>query len=576
MPGSARVIRDAARSAADIAAELRREFETSLQARLGTQSQPDPVLATLFHALAAQVAKVYDDAETTFPLAVLDDLIEALRLPGRLAAPAQTVARFTGIDRREVLPPETQLVGFSPTGEHISFLPDAGIELAPTELVLAAAYENGRLQLLPGSTVPHGGAPLPPVATAVALGPAPAIYLALRCDAGHLRGLGVHIECARPDGPVATALQRSPWQLLDGDGRLTEQAVLRPRVGRGGVQRLEWLQSDAEAAAVGSDPVSSLGYPAGMYGGSCWILPDVPAERQFTCAVPAVLAAAVQRVYPADHNDALRSHWTWLRIPLPAGTAGVANAVQRVAVNCVTASNIEIWNEHIGFARSGSVVSLMPEGRSDRHFMGVLAVTGEAGGRYSEVAELDAAGETGRYRARAGRLELQPARGPTGRFDAYAMVRLLYCDGVRGNGLGVGDVRRIATPLVNLTAQVTNVTVSRGGADADGYSDARTRFAEALRTRERIITPADVEIAARAWDARIRTVSVEPDLQLTTAGPQPVQRVLVVVDAADFADPAAEMPRLREALQQYLQARVPLGAWPVVVVSGGTPTLSVI
>lgn len=116
MKSGSSVLGAAARDAAEIAAELRREFDIALQQRYGTQAQPDPVLATLFHAFATQIGRLYQEAEHVFPLGVLDDLLAGLGMPPRLAEPAQTVVAFTGITRRERLPLDTGLLGVSRSG----------------------------------------------------------------------------------------------------------------------------------------------------------------------------------------------------------------------------------------------------------------------------------------------------------------------------------------------------------------------------------------------------------------------------------------------------------------------------
>ena len=53
------VLGSSARSAADLAAEMRREFESAIATRFGTQPQPDPVLGALFQAFAVQLERIY-------------------------------------------------------------------------------------------------------------------------------------------------------------------------------------------------------------------------------------------------------------------------------------------------------------------------------------------------------------------------------------------------------------------------------------------------------------------------------------------------------------------------------------
>ena len=87
---SATILGPSLRSASEIGSELRREFDRALYAHYGTHSRPDPVLATLFHTLSVQIARVYDEAEHVLPAAVLDDLVGVLGMPPRLGRRARS------------------------------------------------------------------------------------------------------------------------------------------------------------------------------------------------------------------------------------------------------------------------------------------------------------------------------------------------------------------------------------------------------------------------------------------------------------------------------------------------------
>lgn len=549
------------RTADDIAAELRREFERALHQRYGTEPQPDPVLATLFHTFAVQVSRIYDQAETVFPEAVIDDLISGLGMAPRLAAPAQTVVTFNHLDQRERISPETDLIAYRSTGEQIHFAPDESIELALTDLVFAAVYEDRRLRTIAGARVPGSDAPTPPAAAPLDLGRAgPALFLAFRTDPSHLSGLGVFIDTQPRDGDVSLALGRSVWQLLTDDGRVAERAVLRPRPGRGGVRRLQWPEDGIERDADGSTDVQrALQLGEGPYGRQVWVFPAIPPDRRCTCPVPRVIAAAAATLVPEGHEHALDKPLAWVQVPLPAGTRGIANAIQRIAVNCVTASNVEVFNERIVFDRTGTVVSMRPEGKAGRHVMGVVSVTGESGTVYAPETDAEATPGAGQYRYRAGRLELWPYRKPTGRFDAFAMVRLLYCDGESGNGIELGGLRRISSTLANVTASAANLTATAGGSAPPAYPDARLRFAELLRTRERIVTVADIEVVALAFEPRIQRVEVASATELTGQGLRLAEVVTVHVRPSDFADPEADLSRLEDQLARHLQERAVIG-----------------
>ncbi|MBB4637819.1 hypothetical protein [Longimicrobium terrae] len=547
----------AARTASDIAGELRREFGTAMADRFGTQPQQDPVLATLFHALAVQIAQVYAEAEYAFPAAVFDDLVSGLGMPPRVAQPAQVVAGFSDIQQREPLTAETTLIGYNRTGEAIPFTPDVAIQLAPTELAFAGVYEGGRLHVLPGATLPGEGAPIPPGHVPVpGFGAAaPTVFLAFRTDAAHLSGLGLFIELFPPDGPVAEALRRSPWQLLGEAGTVSEESILRVSRGRGGVQRLGWFHGQASSGPQpGAFPLAE-----GAFGPQVWVFPEIPADRRHRCAIPAALAESVRMLLPEEHREALDAPLAWVQIPMPAGVSGVSNAIQRVAVNCVTASNVEVFSEQVVFGRMGTVVRFEPEGSRERYVLGVRSVIGESGTHYVAESDVDSALPHARYRFRDARFEIRPARTENGRFDAYAVVRLLVSDGDRANGLQAGDLRRIDASLANVTAQVSNLTLSRGGGAPPEYGAAKVRFAELLRTRERVVTVADIDIACRVFEPRIQDVRVESGTEVRDGVPQRVETVAVLVSRADFADPGAELPRMRELLEADLQSRAVLG-----------------
>lgn len=563
-------LRPPERTAGDIARELREQFTRRLYEITGAQAQPDPVLGALFHSLAVQIDRVYQEADQVFFAAALDDLIRGLGMPARLARPAQSVVQFTQIQGREAVSPEVELIGYQVSGEQIVFAPDATVDIAPIELVFAAIAEGGRLTTLPGARLPWANVPLLPgtsTPTDVAAN-APVIFLAFDTDPGHLSRIGIFVETTGPAAGIATTLARSPWQLLDAGGRVTERGVMRSTLTRGGMRRLRFFTDSAGTADAGAEVSLVLPLVGGVYGGSLWVMPDLPPDRRWKSHPPPAIAQAVPKLMPPGQERALDRQLAWLQIPLPAGTRGAGGQIARFAVNCVTASNIEVWSEQIDFDRMGSVVSHRPLGSTDRHVMGVLSVVGETGAPYLEVSDLEAPAGSGRFRYRGNaRFEFVPARQASGRFDSYAMLRLLYCDGDAGNGIGVGEVKQIRTELAkNPILRVANLTPSKGGAAPPAYSDARDRFAELLRTRERVVTAADIEIAARATEPRIGRVDVESASEITDAGLGLVTRVTAVVSPDEFADPEAELERLRTELETYLGERCMIGQRIIVAI----------
>jgi hypothetical protein len=572
----ARSLRPPNRTAADIARQLRDEFFREMHAVTGAEPRPDPVLAAVFHALAHQIDRVYREADQEFFLAALDDLIRGLGMPARLAKPAQAVVQFSQIQKREAVSPETELIGYRPNGEQIVFAPDLSVDITPTELVFAAVFEAGQLQTVPGARLPPANQPILP-GNRVALelsGAAPMVVLAFETDPAHLSRLGLFLDIPAAQGAVAAALARSPWQLLNEQGMVSEPGVLRATRTRGGAWQLRFFREPAGAAAApprGAAAVLQL--TGGVYGSRLWVFPEIPPDRRYRCRVPPALAAAVPRLLPPGQERALDRPLAWVQVPLPAGLRGVVNAIGRVAVGCVTASNVEVWSEQVDFDRMGSVVIHRPYGSDRRHMMGVLSVHGETGDAYVEVADLEAPATSGRYRyGGGGRFEFSPARQPGGRFDSYAMLRLLYCDGEEGNGIAPGEIKQIRSDLPNNpTARVASLTPSKGGASPPAYADARGRFAELLRTRERLVTAADIEVAVRSFEPNVRGVQVESASEITGAGLGLVTRVTASVSPGDFADPEAEFERLAVALERYLAERSMIGHRIAVTIAREAP-----
>ena len=566
------------RGAAEIAAELRRDFQRAYQAQFDRSPLQDPVLVTLMHALAVQVARVYQEAEDKFPWQVLDDLMNGLGMPRLMALPSQTVVTFSNLDRRERIGAELSLQGMTQAGEQMTFAPDVSIELAPTKLVFAGVAENRQLQVVPGAVM-DGGIPWPPnrVPCPAAGGP-PALLLAFECDNGHLSGLGLHLNTGPTTNRIAAALHRSPWMLLGDDGVARDAGTLRSSPARGGVNMLDWFDTrETKSGAVPNsalkgvsvatdetrveleDVETAVDVGAGPVGEQVWIFPPVPGEKRWRSLPPASFAAAIESLLPEGMSAYIDRPLAWVYVPLPAGTTNVASSIQGVTLNAVTASNIEVFVEQVTFDRVGSIVAMRPEGDERRHLMGVLSVVGESGSRYVQNADLEAPGTAGRWRARNNRIELRPARRASGRVDAYAVLRLLLCDGERANGIEPGSIARICDSLDNVTAQVVNITTSRGGASPPDYSAARQRFAELLRTRERVVTSADYDISARAFDPRINSVQVDPMSEIADGALRAVDNVTVRATRAEFADPDAESVRLRDGLERHLAKRAVLG-----------------
>jgi len=543
----------------EIAMALRSDFAAEFQRQFDRTATPDPVLATMFQALAVQIGRVYREADDVFPWQVLDDLMAGLAMPRPEATPAQTIVAFSNIDKRERISGQLRLQGKSPRGEPMFFIPDASIELSPTSLAFAAVAEDGRLRALPGATLP-GGVPLPPVSVpcSAASGHS-ALLLAFEGDRGHLSGLGLRVDTGVIGSAAAVALARSPWYVLNTEGIATEAGVMRGSRGPGGMHYLEFddiaAQHPAEPAAVFA--ASEVG--TGPYGEQVWLFPVIPAERQWRGAPPARFVSAIESILPDGHHAMLESELVWVYVPLPAGVSKIATMLNSVTPNAVTASNLELAEERVSFSLSGTAVALRPEGQGDRYLMRLVSVSGESGSAYVPDSDLEAGAGAGRVRVRGKLLELRPAQRTGSRYDGWAKVRMLLCDGPRANGIEPNEIRTILDRTGNVTLQVHNIASSRGGASPPDFSMARLRFAELLRTRERVVTVSDFEIAARAYDSRIESVMVDAIAETTGRALQPVDLVRAVVSRSKLSDPDADRLRIEQGLQRYLSQRGVIG-----------------
>jgi hypothetical protein len=416
------------------------------------------------------------------------------------------------------------------------------------------------LQTVPGATLPDG-VPLPTLTVSCeAASGSPALLLAFRCDWGNLSGLGLRVETAGGVGSATTeALARSPWYLLDADGTSRESGVLRSARGHGGINFLQFVNTDSTETGETSDAAGALAEVGrGPYGEQIWMFPVVPPGRRWSGAPPVRFEDAIHSMIPDGHRTVLERPLTWVYVPLPAGSRGYGAMIQGVTPNAVTASNLDVFEERVNFSATGTAVSLRPEGDGQRHVMRLLSVIGEAGTRYVPDTDLLASTGMGRVRMHGDIIELRPARRTGSRYDGWAKIRMLLCDGLRANGVAPGPMQLLER-LGNVGVSFQNLTPSRGGSAPPDFSIARLRFADLLRTRERVVTHADLDIAAKAYDSRIIRVDVRFIAEVVGGGLQPVDLVCVTVPERELADPAADRLRLQHGLERHLSARAVIG-----------------
>ncbi len=281
-------------SAIEIDKKLRDDFRRRLKDFGVSAETTDPVLAVLFRTFAQQLETLYNETDR-IRLALLDELIAGLGIERRMARPAQTMVRFLAASAEQAIEAGTELVGEAQTGERLTFTTDCPITASSARIALAATYQDGALQLMPGidlsPSFQSGRPSLDPVR--INLGPNPAVFLAIEnLPPSHLSSNSFFFELNPDAYRIQRALQTETWCLIGSDGDLASAGILRPRRGNAGTLTLGWLVS-ANSNGAGKNPDETAPevaiLPSGFYGPRLVALPNVPPERRFTCCMPRAL-----------------------------------------------------------------------------------------------------------------------------------------------------------------------------------------------------------------------------------------------------------------------------------------------
>jgi hypothetical protein len=549
-------------SASEIDTKLRDDFRRRLKDFGFPADVTDPILAILFRTFAQQLASLYEETDR-IRLVLLDELIANLGIEPRMARPAQTVVRFLIEQGSTILPAGTELVGEAQSGERLTYRTDATVAVSSARIATALAYQDGALQLLPGIEMPEAlQAARPSFEPArVNLGRNPAVFLAVEnLPPAHLGQLSLFVELGPDAHRLQEALDTEIWSLVGPDGDLIARGILRPQIANGGVKALDWLLRDdrREPAADPADDVARL--PSGFYGPRIFVFPPIPADRCFTCRVPRSMDGPLTKIFGREWQRLFSVERCWLRISLPRDVPSLRTSVTGMVLHAVTASNVECLNQTITFERQGTSIPVARDaGGAAHHLVAPLSVLGEQGAPYLPEIQPTSDRRVGRYAIRNGRIELRPALWPDGRSDAYANVRLWVTNGTLGNKVAPGRVTGFLKPNPAPGLRVTNPTAAAGGTDSEELSSARLRFAEALLSRDRVVTKEDLVHVAQAFDARIRHADVTPGVMRTPQGLQRAEHVTIRVHESDFIDPGTELPILETDLLAHLAGRFPMG-----------------
>jgi len=540
-------------TAVEIDKKLRDDFRRRLKDFGISAETADPVLAVIFRTFAGQLETLYSDTER-IRLALLDELIAGLGIERRAARAAQTIVRFL-VDRdSELIDAGTELIGEAQSGERLTFTTDASIAASATRLALAATYQDGSLQLMPGIEMPEAVAAARPAVDPVKinLGATPALFLALEeLPAMHLSRLGFFFELGPDAGSILRALPHEPWCLASPDGSLGAQGILRPLRRNAGIRTLEWLlkaptptdQSDAEVPEL----------PDGFYAGRGFVFPEVPAERRFLCKLPKAMEPALTKIFGRATPQVFDRPRAWLRISFPRRVANLHTGILSVWLHAVSASNVECFNETVRFEEHGTSIPISREAGTAKYLVAPLSIFGEAKASYLPEFQPSSDPNVGRYNIHNGRIQLRPARHPDDRPESYSNLRLWVSSGALANSVGPGKVQGF---LKRASAvRVSNPTAAAGGTDTEGFQQAQARFATAILSRDRIVTRQDLVAAVRAFDRRILDADVSLGLDRTETGLRRVQRVRCLVDKEEFLDPPAEGRVLEQELSGHLRTR---------------------
>jgi hypothetical protein len=541
--------------------KLRDDFRRLYRDTTGAAAQAsDPILAVLFRSFAARVADVYEQAAETIPVALLDEMMAGLHMPERMARPAQAVVRFAPEDDYALFEQGTELIGETPSRDKLTFALDEAVGFSTAQIALVAFYQDGHLRLQHGETVMskefEDARPSYEAAPAE-LGQSPAIFIAVNVEGPeHLSRHGFYFGLVAEARDLSSHLRRATWCLLDNEGSISAEGLLRPRAGNGGVRRLEWLVTDASPPApAGGDII----LPEGFYGGRVFLFPEVPPARCFLSNVPRMMESPLRLLFQNPASGLWSRPRAWLRIPLPQEIKTAPEDIERVVLNCMTVSNVEVLNQTVKFATDGVSIPVGNASGQRRYLVRAISITGERGTNYVDASEVTADPDAGRYRFRAGCLEIEPSRTSRGVADRHANVRLLLTRGAGGNKVEDGGINNVLRRVAGTAPGITSLTVAAGGADGETLESMRQRFAELLLTRERVVTHADLEAVVRTYEPRVRHVECRPTLARTGAGLRRVQRVTVTLERESFVMHEVEAEVLQRELTDRLRERVLLG-----------------
>jgi hypothetical protein len=555
-------------SAAEIDLKLREDFRRYLLEYGVESTLIDPVLAVLFRTIASQIYGLSSDTDR-LRATVLDEILEGLSFERRFAHPAQVVVRYFCKDEAARVAPGTTLFGELESGGRMSFSTDYGVSVSSARIAAVFVYQHarkggdaetkasGELRLLSGIELPAESMRAGPSYGEVpaALGAYPAIYLAIEdLSSTFLSRHGIFLQTNPKAALLNDQLQSENWCMASNNGRFEAAGILRPKTLNAGQHQLHWLRS-VDEAGTNVDVAETPSLPGGFWKGKCFVFPSFPSDRHFLCEAPRGLEEPLRAIF--ERPGLFIKSRVWLRIQLDTKVEPLHTALSAVYLNAQSASNVECLNQTVYFSESGTTIPINDESGSGSFLVAPLSIAGEGGETYLPEFQPSFSPRIGRYRLHQGNLTLLPGKMPDGVEEKYANVRLWVTAGSTGNQLGVARLQSFAkAPTRDLL--VENITASAGGTDGEGLHSARQRFSEALLSRQRLLTRADLDVSVRSFDRRICRVEVDPVLARTSSGLKRLHRITVSAERDRFAAPEEEATLLVRDLQNFLTERVPM------------------
>ena len=542
----------------EIDRKLRDDFRRRVKDFGVSTEVTDPLLAVLFRTVAQQIDQVYSDT-AQLRQSLLHELMSGLHLDAYLARPAQAVVRLLNdLGEPRTLRAGTEVNAVASSGERLLFSLDATVEVSRARLAMALSYQDQSVRLLSGVELSETVQALRPSLEAVPvnLGPQPALFLAIEdLPASLLNRHGIFFELGPGTYAVEHALSHEPWWLFGEDGELGGEGLLRPQCA-GGVWKLAF---QVAAAAEKTDDTGAPKMPEGFYSGRQFLFPAMTEGQPFLCRAPRLLEPVLAKMVGRDAGTLLARPRVWIKIPMPPGVPALHHAINGILLHTMTCSNVFVRNQTLQFARDGVSVPVTRAGGTPEHLVAPISVMSVDNEAYLAGNRPGAKASVGRYEMTNGRLTVHPGSHADGTRHSAANVRLWLTNGTLGNRVGPGDITGFANVAALAGVRIAPVTAASGGSDGEEMASEERRFADALLTRGRIVTKADLETAALAIDRRILRAESSSGLQRREGGMRRVERLQVTLDSHGFSKPEVELPALKSQMEGALGERLVQG-----------------